>query len=406
MGLAGGALRDMALAPWLLLVAVAILDVALSASRRKAAALSFPAEVFVGETATLTLAVSPAPPGLLARFDWPEGLSGPSEVALPDGRAEVPCRAVRRGVWQLARLWLLWPSRLGFFEFTPRLPVAAETRIVPNIRPVQSGQITTTVQSTLYGTKENRAIGEGSEFHQLRDFVRGMDVKTIDWKRSARRRSLVARELQAERNHHIILALDTGYLMREDIAGLPKIDHACSAALATAWAAAIGGDLVGYFAYDVRPRAFVAPQPGRIAFARLRSWTASLDHTGRETNHTLALTELNARTPKRSLIIIFTDFVDTTSAELMIENIGILARRHLVVFVTLRDPELDRLADDAPESLDGVATLVSASQWVQDRRRVLERLSRLGVTIVDARPGTVTAQLISTYLDIKARDLI
>mgnify|MGYP000852363131 FL=1 len=405
-GLVGDAARDLALAPWVLLAALALADVALSLSRRKTVTLTAPPEVFVGETVPLDLVVAPAPDGLQARFDWPEGLSGPEVVRFDQGRATIPCRAVRRGVWSLSRLWLVWPSRLGLFQFTPRLPLALEIRVVPNIRPVQSGQITTTVMSTLYGVKENRAIGEGSEFHQLRDFVRGMDVKTIDWKRSARRRSLVARELQAERNHHVILALDTGYLMREDIAGLPKIDHATTAALAVAWAAAIGGDVVGYFSYDVRPRSFVAPQPGRIAFARLRSWSASLDYVGRETNHTLALTELNARTPKRSLIIIFTDFIDTTSAELMIENIGILARRHLVVFVTIRDPDLETLVDHGADDLDGVATLVAANQWVQDRRRVLERLVRLGVTIVDAKPEMITARLVSTYLDIKAKDLI
>jgi uncharacterized protein (DUF58 family) len=405
-GLLGDAARDFAMAPWVLVGALALGDLALSLSRRKAVTLTAPPEVFVGETVPLELTVAPAPVGLVARFDWPEGVSGPANIAFQQGRATVPCRAVRRGVWSITRLWLVWPSRLGFFEFTPRLPLALELRVVPNIRPVQSGQITTTVMSTLYGVKENRAIGEGSEFHQLRDFVRGMDVKTIDWKRSARRRSLVARELQAERNHHVILALDTGYLMREDIAGLPKIDHATTAALATAWAAAIGGDLVGYFSYDVRPRSFAAPQPGRIAFARMRSWSANLGYVGRETNHTLALTELNARTPKRSLIIIFTDFIDTTSAELMIENIGILARRHLVVFVTIRDPDLEALVDHAPDDLDGVATLVATNQWVQDRRRVLERLVRLGVTIVDAKPEMITARLVSTYLDIKAKDLI
>ncbi len=406
VGVMGGPARDLAFAPWLVLIVVAAIDVAMSITRQKSVTIAIPPEVFVGETVSLSLSISPAPRDLVARFDWPEGLSGPPEATFTSGTATISCRVVRRGVWTMNRLWLLWPSRLKLFEFTPRLPVSLEVRVVPNIRPVQSGQITTTVMSTLFGVKENRAIGEGSEFHQLRDFVRGMDVKTIDWKRSARRRSLVARELQAERNHHVILALDTGYLMREDIAGLPKIDHATTAALATAWAAAVGGDLVGYFSYDVRPRVFVAPQPGRIAFVRLRSWSASLGYVGRETNHTLALTELNARTPKRSLIIIFTDFVDTTSAELMIENISILARRHLVVFVTIRDPELEAIVDRAPDDLDGVATLVAANQWVQDRRVVLERLVRLGVTIVDARPGTVTAQLISTYLDIKAKDLI
>jgi len=405
-GLWGGALREFALAPWVVLAVVAVGDVLMSLSRGKSVSVSLAPEIFLGESAELTLSVTPSPAGLTARFDWPEGLSGSADCRFAGGTATVTCRAVRRGIWKVGTLWLVWPSRLGLFEFTPRLAVDVETRVVPNIRPVQSGEITTKVMSTLYGMKENRAIGEGSEFHQLRDFVRGMDVKSIDWKRSARKRSLVARELQAERNHHVILAFDTGYLMREEVMGLPKIDHATTAALATAWAAAVGGDLVGYFAYDARPTTFIAPRPGRAAFARLRSWTADLDPVGRETNHTLALTDLNARTPKRSLIIIFTDFIDTTSAELMIENIGILSRRHLVVFVTIRDPELEATVDQAPDDLDGVVTLVAANQWVQDRRRVLERLVRLGVTVVDAKPNTVTARLVSTYLDIKARDLI
>jgi uncharacterized protein (DUF58 family) len=313
---------------------------------------------------------------------------------------------VRRGLWRFDRLWLVWRSRLELFDFVPRLRFGAELRVVPNIRSVQSGQITTQVLSTLYGVKENRAKGEGSEFHQLKDFVPGMDVKTIDWKRSARRRALVAREMRAERNHHVIIALDVGYLMREEIDGLPKIDHAVTAALATAWAAAIGGDRVGFYAYDVRPRMFVAPAPGREAFARLRSWTAELDYVSAETNHTLALSELNARTPKRSLIIVFTDFVDTTSAELLVENIGILARRHVMIFVTLRDSETEDLVAHAPTDMEGVATLVAANQALDERRLVHERLARLGVTVVDARPAQVTARLISAYLDIKAREVI
>ncbi|WP_229804433.1 DUF58 domain-containing protein [Neogemmobacter tilapiae] len=401
-------MRDLAWLPWTVLGGVALADLAFSMAqgRRKALDLRVPAEVFVGEEASIDLSIQPHPAGLTGLLDWPEGLTGASVVAFAEGRAKIRFRAVRRGIWRLDNLWLRWPSRLSLFEFGAKLGMAVAVRVVPNVRPVQSGQITTTVMSTLYGVKENRAIGEGSEFHQLRDFVKGMDVKTIDWKRSARRRALVARELRAERNHHVILALDNGYLMREEIAGLPKIDHATTAALSVAWAAAIGGDLVGYFSYDARPRIFVSPQPGRQAFARLRSWTADLSYVGRETNHTLALTELNARTPKRSLIIVFTDFIDTTSAALMVENIGLLAKRHLVIFVTLRDPETEALIETGPEDLDGVASLVAANQAIVERRLVLEQLTRMGVTIVDAKPGMVTAQLISAYLEIKARDLI
>ncbi|MEO9528353.1 DUF58 domain-containing protein [Roseibium sp.] len=425
--MAGDALRQLGWLPWIVLALLLAVDLVLSFRRPNALDFDAPAEIFVGETGTLRLEIEAAPPGLGARLEWPEGLdngpdnapeSGPGNGSAGDAPiafvpgpagtaiATVSCRAVRRGLWRFEHLWLCWPSRLGLLEFVPRLALGAEIRVVPNIRLVQSGQITTTVTSTLYGVKENRAIGEGSEFQQLRDFVAGMDIKTIDWKRSARRRALVAKELRAERNHHVIIALDNGYLMREEIAGLPKIDHAVTAALATAWAASIGGDLVGHYSYDVRPRTFSAPAPGRTAFSRLRSWTAELSYVSRETNHTLALTELNARTPKRSLIIIFTDFVDTTSAELLIENIGILSKRHLVIFVAIRDPDLETLVEAAPDDLDGAAALVAANQSINERRLVFERLGRMGVTIVDARPNAITARLISTYLEIKARELI
>ena len=137
---------------------------------------------------------------------------------------------------------------------------------MPNIRLVQSGQIDVTVQSTLYGVKENMLKGEGSEFHQLREYVTGMDPRTIDWKQSARHRALVAKEMRAERNHHVVLALDNGFLMREEIAGLPKIDHAINAALACAWAAGLGGDQVGLYAFDSQPRMFLPPEPGAGRF--------------------------------------------------------------------------------------------------------------------------------------------
>ncbi|MEM9144903.1 MAG: DUF58 domain-containing protein [Pseudomonadota bacterium] len=412
----GEAPRDGAIVAWAALLAAALADIALSVRPIRTARIDLPTEVFVGERARLRASFeaesrgAPDRPEGVARLDWPAGLKGPRELTIRAGadglHAEAELLATRRGAWEIGTLWVLRPSRFGLFEIISTLAIHRAVRVVPNIRLVQSGQIAATVISTLYGVKENRAIGDGSEFHQLREFSPGMDVKAIDWKRSAKQRVLLAKELRAERNHHVILAIDNGYLMSEEIAGLPKIDHAITAALATAWAAAIGGDLVGAFSYDARPRSFRAPVPGRQAFAQLRSWTAELSYVARETNHTLALSALKARTPKRSLIIIFTDFVDVTSAELLVENLAMLVKRHVVIFVAIRDPDLERRVDGRPDSMDAVAELVTANLMLRERRTVFERLARLGVSVVDARPGEVTAQVISTYLEIKTREMI
>ncbi|MEM7087970.1 MAG: DUF58 domain-containing protein [Pseudomonadota bacterium] len=402
----GEATRAVSGLPWLILCLLAIGDLIVSWPRKRSITVQPLPDVFVGERAYVDLTLHPVTSGVRGELDWPAGLEGSRAFDLSSGQAQVGFRAARRGTWTLTSLWLTWASQLRLFEFVPKIPLGLKISVVPNIRRVQSGEISTTVQSRLFGVKENRTIGEGTEFHQLRDFVPGMDASSIDWKRSARHRSLVSKEVRAERNHHVIVALDNGYQMREEIAGLPKIDHAITAALATAWAAAIGGDLVGLYAYDAKPRLFLPPEPGRAAFTRLRSRTAELRYESIETNHTLAMTELNARTPKRSLIIVFSDFVDTTSAELMVENIGVLAKRHLIVFVALRDPILETQVNAAPGDMNDVAETVATGQLLRERRLVLERLQQIGVTVIDTQPDEISTRLISTYLEIKAREMI
>lgn len=408
----GGSARDAVLVIWIALAGLVVVDLMWSMRRGLDVTGVAPDEIFTGEEGEIQLSIGPgAPSGARCRFDWPDGLEGPDESWFMPGEdgtafARLSVLARRRGLWRLDRIWLLWGSRLGFLEFMPSAPLLLEIAAVPNLRPIRSGTIDVAVRSRLFGAKENMVKGEGSEFHQLRDFTAGMDARAIDWKRSARYRGLVAKEMRAERNHQVIIALDNGFLMREELNGLPKIDHAVNAALATAWAAAVGGDLVGLFAYDHRPRRFVPPEPGRRAFAKLRRWTAELDYSSRESNHTLAMANLLGLLKRRGLIVVFSDFVDTTGAELLVENIQALSRRHVVVFVTLKDPALERLATVPAGSLDAAAASVAASDILRDRKVVLQRLTRLGIVVVDAEPGDITPKLVSTYIDLKAREVI
>ncbi|MEM1160791.1 MAG: DUF58 domain-containing protein [Pseudomonadota bacterium] len=388
-------------------------DILISRARSGwAVTLDGPAEIFTNEAGEFRLSVEAAqlPSELRARVEWPVGLDGPDEVRLDTvdagAAASMDVRATKRGNWPIERLWLSWASRLGLISFCPKLPADARINTVPNVRPVQSGEIDVKIQSALFGVKENILKGEGSEFHQLRDWVQGMDPRSIDWKQSARHRALVAKEMRAERNHHVILAMDNGYLMREEIDGLPKIDHSVNAALAIAWAAGLGGDLVGLFAFDSQPRTFLPPEPGRVAFPRLRSHMAELEYESVETNHTLAMAHLHQRLKRRSLVVVFSDFVDTTTAELLVENITVLNRAHVIIFVALRDPALEAIAHGKADDMDDVAKAVSAGEMVRERRIVMERLQRLGVFVVDAQPRSITANLISTYLTIKSREII
>lgn len=399
---------------WVLLCVTAFADLALSRTGRSVqAAAKFPDQIFVGTTGiadfALTSAKGALPTGLAMRFQAsPELQVGTFQWDNSGTEAvlDVPLTCLARGTFTFERLWLFWPSRFGLFDIISHKKFDHPIKGIPNIQPVLSGQITTIVQAELYGLKDTAFRGEGSEFHQLRDFTTGMDPRMIDWKRSARHGGLVARETHVEQNHQIIMCVDNGYLMREQIDGLPKIDRAINAALATTWAAGIGGDLVGFYSFDSRPRVYLPPEPGRAAFNGIRAKAAELAYSGVESNHTLALAHLNGLLNRRSLIVVFSDFVDSITAELMVENIAVLNRHHLLIFVAFKDPALDAMMNPVAPSLDDIARAVAAAQIHKERQIVLDRLRRLGVVCLDIAPDQLTPALVSAYLDIKARELI
>ena len=118
------------------------------------------------------------------------------------------------------------------------------------------------------------------------------------------------------------------------------------------------------------------------------------------------MTNLGQKLSRRCLLVVFSDFVDTTTAELLVENVAVLNRHHVVAFVSIRDPLLQTYQRRAAGDLGAVAAAVAAAGLERERRLVLDRLARLGVFVVDAEPGGITPRLISTYLSIKARELI
>ncbi|MBX4995114.1 uncharacterized protein (DUF58 family) [Rhizobium binae] len=404
---------------WLVLAGVTVGDLALSAlAGRMTVEFDLPPQGFVGHTAAFTVAISPQKGALPGKIDIrldlaPELVIGAgrlpwatSDTGEKPTRASVDIHLTRRGQFAIHGLWLKWPSRLRLLEIIAHLPVVREITVLPDISPVLSGAIKTQILPLEAGQKDLRLRGEGSEFHQLREFASGMDPRSMDWKRSARMRSLVVREMRAERNHQIILCIDSGRLMAEQLAGFAKLDRAINAALAMCWGAGLAGDLVGLYSFDSRPRLFVPALPGRAAFARLQTVCAGLRYETQETNHTLGLTHLSARLKRRSLIVIFSDFVDSITAELMIENIQVLARHHFIVYVALRDPMLAKLIEPEEMTLDAIARSVAARQILHERRAVMEKLARLGVLCLDSTPEALTSDLIARYIEIKSREMI
>jgi len=312
----------------------------------------------------------------------------------------------RRGESRLGGVWLRWTGPLGLVWRQRTEAPEAVIAITPDIQGVKNEALRLFSRDAPFGQKAQLDLGEGAEFHALKEFQTGMDLRSIDWKQSARHGELVGREYRVERNHQVVLALDSGRLMSAPVAGEPRIDHAINAALLLAFTSLKLGDRVGLFAFDSRPRVASGLAAGARAFGLIQRLAAGIDYSTEETNFTLALTSLSGQLSRRALVVVFTDFVDATSAELMVENVARLTRTHLVLFVTFRDEELEALVTAEPQSADDVSRAVIAHALLRQREVVIGRLRRIGVEVVEASASGVGPALVNAYFEIKRRELL
>jgi uncharacterized protein (DUF58 family) len=333
----------------------------------------------------------------VAEVDWTDG---------GRGAVEWPLRARRRGEGRLERIWLRWTGPLGLMAVHRRIEIGRSIAVTPDIAAVRSMALRFAQHDAFFGQKPMRQQGEGSEFKALREYVPGLDHRAIDWKQSAKHRRLMCKEFFTERNQQIIFALDCGHLMSEPLGAMPRLDHAINAALQMSYMSMRFGDRVGVFSFDSRVRGYARPIGNVANFALIQHEMARLQYRHEESNYTLGLMDLMGRLDRRSLVVVMTDFIDTVTAELMIDNLQRLAARHLLLFVVLRDRQLGELAARRPEDFETMARAVFAQDFLSEREVVLQRLRRMGVLCLQADPDRLSAELVNSYLDIKRRELL
>ncbi|WP_437776222.1 DUF58 domain-containing protein [Sorangium sp. So ce1097] len=443
---------------WVVVAVAIAIDLALLASARLDIALQRPASAGVGRTvrakASIDLrAAAPLHGTLRAIADAPLSAPAPIAVRIPPGAIELHADA--RGTGTLREIWLRLSGPLGLLARIEKADRGAgPIAVVPDVERVDRTTMAVLgAQPMLSGLKREKWTGEGGEFESLQQYTLGMDLGSVDWKASARHQQLRVRRFHVERRQRIVVCLDVGRAMRDPIVdacpseskrgwgparsvggggtrsgsagrgegllsperraktppenqGLERLDHGVHTALVLAKAALRAGDLVGLHAYGGEPRAWVPPRSGVGQFARLCQGAAALHAETDETNHVLGLHDLLRRLSRRTMVVVFTEFSDATTAELMLDALGQLARKHVIVFVALDDPLLEEPLSTLPTGASDLAAAVVASNLAQRRHLVLARLPRLGVHVVHSRPGAVAADLVERYVNIKARGLI
>ncbi|MCR6486559.1 DUF58 domain-containing protein [Amycolatopsis sp. OK19-0408] len=340
------------------------------------------------------------------RDAWPPsaGASDRHALRLPAGERQAlvtSLRPSRRGDRTAARVTVRSVGPLGIAARQGSHEVPWTVRVLP---PFHSRKHLPSRLARLQQLDGRSAVlirGQGTEFDSLREYVIGDDVRSIDWRATARAADVMVRTWRPERDRHVVLVLDTGRVSAGRVGDAPRLDAAMDAALLLAALASRAGDRVDLLAYDRRLRAAVQGSSGAALLTSLVNAMAPLEPSLVETDARGMVAEVLQRTRRRSLVVLLTGLDAAPLEEGLFPVLSTLTARHELIVASVADPRVAEMLAGRGDA-EAVYDAASASRTVAERQRVTERLARHGVSVVDAVPEELPPALADRYLALKA----
>lgn len=325
--------------------------------------------------------------------------------------ANIAASALRRGIARIHAAWIGWQGPMGLVRMQRRISLGTSVSVVPSIRAVEQFAIPLFTREAQVGQRLAARMGEGSEFDTLVRFQPGFDRRAIDWKQSARHNDIYAKQFESERDNRILLIIDRGRMMSGPVATPhgtqeARLDRAVSAALALGYVALRMEDRVSIATIAGRPWVGSREYMRARDFAALRRAVADIDYASEETNFTLGLAAISAKLKRRAMLVIFTEFADAASAELMLRAAERLTRRHLLLFVLATDSELEGIAAAPVGDADALSQAIVAADLLRDRRLVAARLRQMGALVIEAPFHQLSGALLDTYIRAKRQGMV
>ncbi len=347
---------------------------------------------------------------LRVRDEPPLGFAAePSEQRLvlpPHARrtVEYSLTPTRRGEHRFGPVSLRLDGAAGLSAITIDLPLDETVKVYPNVLGKRRAELAGRLGDLRsLGSRSIRVSGGGGELSQLREYVEGDPYRHLSWKATAKRGRPVTRLFDQERSQQIVLCLDAGRMMATHIEGLPKLDHALSAALLLAWVALHNGDRVGAVVFSDTVHRFIPPGTGRQQYGRLLEGLYDVEAAPTHVDFRRLVSVIRERLGRRSLVVVFSDLLDEAQARPLLEHASSLRARHLPLCVTMSDPVVARLAT-APVVDAEAAFARAAAIGVLEEREALERgLRKAGIGWLEAPAGGLAIATIRRYLAIKTK---
>lgn len=316
-------------------------------------------------------------------------------------------RPTERGEYEFGNILIYASTRLGLIRRKYAFGEPVKIPVYPSFIQMRKFEMYAMSDRLVdIGVKKIRRIGHTMEFDQIKEYVRGDDVRSINWKATARSQNLMVNQFQDERSQQIINVIDKGRVMKMPFDGLHLLDYAINTSLVLSNISLIKEDKAGLITFSNKEVTVVKPERRRAHIQRIQEALYNVETNFLESDFERLIISLRRHINQRSLVMLYTNFETVSSMKRQLPYLQRIAKDHLLVVVFFQNTELDTLLKSEPDTIGDVYTKTIAEKFNYEKRQIVKELNQRGIRTILTPPKELSVNAINKYLELKARGLI
>ena len=316
-------------------------------------------------------------------------------------------RPVERGEYYFGNLNVYVSSALRLVRRRYRFENNQMMPVYPSLIQMQKYDfLAISNKLTAQGLKRIRRIGHTQEFEQIKEYTKGDDVRTINWKATAKKNDLMVNQYQDEKSQPIYCLIDTGRVMKMPFEGLTLLDYAINTSLAFSNVALKKADKTGMLAFSKNINAFVPAAQKITHLNQILEKLYSIQTDFRDSNYAMLYAQVKRKINHRSLLLLFTNFEHISGLKRQLPYLRGLAKQHLLVVIFFENTEIEELVNQPAGSIQEIYHKTIAEKFQHEKQLMRKEMIKNGIQVVLTKPEELTINTINKYLEIKARGLL
>lgn len=314
-------------------------------------------------------------------------------------------KPLSRGEYHYGKLHVYASTRLGFLQRRFTMDIPQTVQVYPSFVQRKRFQLSAIAEQRSTGMRLLRR-GSSSEFDHIKEYNRGDDVRTVNWKASARRNQLMINAYMDEKSQQVYCVIDKGRLMKLPFDNLSLLDYSINASLMFAYVVLQKQDKIGLLSFAEKVEEQLQASRSQRQFNHIMEALYKLDTRFRESNFAALYQWVSRNAGQRSLLVLFTHFESYIGFERQLPYLRALNRKHLLCIILFENTGVRDLQESSGDTLEAIYTATIAEKFLYEKKMIVKALWQHGIRVVYTTPSGVTVDAVNAYLELKAGQMI